>query len=38
MNCYASTTGDAMKATIEVELQPFQVPNFVRPVAKPGLQ
>ena len=25
-----------MKATLEVELQPFQVPNFVRPVAKPG--
>jgi hypothetical protein len=25
-----------MKATLEVDLQPFQVPNFVRPVAKPG--
>lgn len=25
-----------MKATLEVALQPFQVPNFVRPVAKPG--
>lgn len=25
-----------MKAILEVDLQPFQVPNFVRPVAKPG--
>ncbi len=27
-----------MKATIEVELQPFSVPNFVIPVAKTGRQ
>lgn len=25
-----------MKATLQVELQPFMVPNFVRPVSKPG--
>ncbi len=25
-----------MKVTIEVDLQPFLVPNFVRPVEKPG--
>ena len=25
-----------MKATLQVELQPFQTPNFVRAVAKPG--
>ncbi len=27
-----------MKATLEVELQPFQTPNFVRAVGKPGLE
>ena len=25
-----------MKATLQVELQPFQTPNFVRAVGKPG--
>jgi hypothetical protein len=25
-----------MKATLQVELQPFQTPNFVRAVMKPG--
>jgi len=25
-----------MKATMQVELQPFQTPNFVRAVTKPG--
>lgn len=25
-----------MKATLHVELQPFQTPNFVRAVGKPG--
>lgn len=25
-----------MKATLQVELQPFQTPNFVRAVQKPG--
>lgn len=25
-----------MKATLEVELQPFQTPNFARAVMKPG--
>lgn len=27
-----------MKATLEVELQPFTTPNFVRAVSKPGLK
>lgn len=27
-----------MKATLQVELQPFQTPNFVRAVSKPGLK
>lgn len=27
-----------MKATLQVELQPFQTPNFVRSVSKPGLK
>ncbi len=27
-----------MKATLQVELQPFQTPNFVRAVGKPGLK
>ena len=27
-----------MKATLQVELQPFQTPNFVRAVVSPGLK
>jgi len=27
-----------MKATLQVELQPFQTPNFVRARSKPGLK
>ena len=27
-----------MKATLQVELQPFQTPNFVRAVGKPGVR
>ena len=27
-----------MKAILQVELRPFQVPNFVRAVSKPGLK
>ena len=27
-----------MKATLQIELQPFQTPNFVRAVGKPGLK
>lgn len=34
------TSGDEleMKATLQIELQPFQTPNFVRVVGTPGLR
>ena len=40
MKCWASVPGREvnMKATLQVELQPFQTPNFVRAVGKPGLK